>query len=581
MHTQLSLILKAWRLLKPFHRWFLLNTLIAFALSGISVGITVLGARILNHIPEENTRLIVTLFAALFACELLWNLINYFKDKISKSHLGQNVVQHLQEHSFRKILNLTVEQHIEDHSAIKQQIIARGETAIESVVNVFVSEFIPNISYLIIAIIALAFHNITLGTVTLVVCLILGVWVFRFTAYYRPFIQKNRDNWIEHAKTRTEAFTHLQLVKTLGRENYFVNKYIRERGTYAEHDIMISLIGIAHRSKRSIFVSSSDNVVFLIAIILTLKGGLSVSGVFLVWSIVGRIFWSIAGLTSALRDLPLRLIEAQKYFDAVDLTPSFKEHGVHDTNLRQAISFKDVSFKYRKSESPTLEKISFTIPEGKVTAFVGSSGSGKSTITKLLLRSYDYHEGSITIGDTELRTIDAHYLREHIGYVEQHVDLLDETIRENILLGVRESERVAATERLDKVAKLARIDQFYHRLGEHKFETIVGERGIKLSGGERQRVGIARAIIKDPEILIFDEATSSLDTENEKHVMDAIHDVSLGKTTIVIAHRLSTIKSADKIIVLDKGRIAGEGTHDELMRNCLHYKALVEHQLVA
>jgi ABC-type multidrug transport system fused ATPase/permease subunit len=145
----------------------------------------------------------------------------------------------------------------------------------------------------------------------------------------------------------------------------------------------------------------------------------------------------------------------------------------------------------------------------------------------------------------------------------------------------KDKERKHAEESLDEVAKLARITEFYDRLGEKRFDTIVGERGIKLSGGERQRVGIARAIIKNPEILIFDEATSSLDSENEKYVMEAIKEVSKGKTTIIIAHRLSTVRDADKIIVMDKGRVVAEGKHDELLETSSHYKTLVEHQVLA
>jgi ABC-type multidrug transport system fused ATPase/permease subunit len=178
-----------------------------------------------------------------------------------------------------------------------------------------------------------------------------------------------------------------------------------------------------------------------------------------------------------------------------------------------------------------------------------------------------------------LRDIDASYLRKNIGYVEQHVDLFDDTVEENILFGVKDEERVEAQNKLEEVAQKARITEFYNRLGEKRFGAFVGERGIKLSGGERQRIGIARAIIKNPKILIFDEATSSLDTENEKYIQEAIEEVSKGKTTIIIAHRLSTIKGADKIIVMDKGTIVAEGTHEELLKNSKHYQTLVEHQL--
>jgi ABC-type multidrug transport system fused ATPase/permease subunit len=195
------------------------------------------------------------------------------------------------------------------------------------------------------------------------------------------------------------------------------------------------------------------------------------------------------------------------------------------------------------------------------------------------MRTYTYTNGSILLGEHELKTIDARYLREHIGYVEQHVDLFDDTIKENILISVINSDKKEAEEKLEEVAKQSRISEFYHRLGKDKFETLIGERGVKLSGGERQRIGIARAIIKNPDILIFDEATSSLDTENEAKVMEAINDVSQGKTTIIIAHRLSTVRNADKIIVMNKGSVVGEGTHDELMSNNEVYQNLISHQI--
>jgi ABC-type multidrug transport system fused ATPase/permease subunit len=284
-------------------------------------------------------------------------------------------------------------------------------------------------------------------------------------------------------------------------------------------------------------------------------------------------------MSTVFRKLPTLFVDLNNYFNAVDREPVFSEQG-NKKVIEGDIVFSNVSFMYPKGDVPIYDNLSFTIPHGKKTAFVGSSGSGKSTIVKLLLRAYDYTGGSIRIGSEELRTLDAYTLRHAIGYVEQHVDLLDETIKENILFGVEIKDKKEAESRLEDVAQHARITEFYHRLGEKKFDTLVGERGIKLSGGERQRVGIARAIIKNPEILIFDEATSALDTENEAKVMEAINDVSKGKTTIIIAHRLSTVRDADKIIVMDKGRVVGDGTHDELMISNEVYQNLVAHQMV-
>ena len=191
----------------------------------------------------------------------------------------------------------------------------------------------------------------------------------------------------------------------------------------------------------------------------------------------------------------------------------------------------------------------------------------------------------------------ANSLREHIGYVEQHVDLFDDTIKENILFGVKDINKlknlsghtrskrdVKITEEeinnaVEEIARKARIDQFYHRLGEKKFETMIGERGIKLSGGERQRVGIARALIKDPAILIFDEATSALDAENEKFIKEAIEEASVGRTTIIIAHRLSTVRDVDEIFMMKNGKILASGNHETLLKTCKEYKELVEEQL--
>jgi ABC-type multidrug transport system fused ATPase/permease subunit len=224
--------------------------------------------------------------------------------------------------------------------------------------------------------------------------------------------------------------------------------------------------------------------------------------------------------------------------------------------------------------------MSIKIPQGQKVAFVGFSGSGKSTIIKLLLRIYDWNKGDIKIGENSLRDIDAKTLRQRIGYVEQHVDLFDASVRENILFGVlnkKSKNKVDEEELLDVVHK-SRIDQFFDRLGEKGLDTLIGERGVKLSGGERQRIGIARALIKNPDILIFDEATASLDTENEKYIQEAIDESSIGRTTIIIAHRLSTVQNSDLIYVMEKGEVVGVGNHDSLLKTSPEYLRLVNAQ---
>ncbi len=579
MQKNLVQVKKLWVLFKPFHKHIYIQIGLVFLYQALSITTTILNSKVINSLVAHKVNFASTFFAIWAVVIVAMNTVFYFQNMMREKFLDQSVAQYLQEYSLRKILSLTIEQHIEDHSSIKQQIISRGESAAESIIQTIFTNIIPTILYTFVALITLSWYNPLLGIIAVVIVSILMMWAYRFRIFHNPYVKTNRDNWTRQGKTRTEAFTHLPLAKYFGKESFFIKKYIDARATMVNHHMTTRKLAIEHTLKRSNFQDLAELLSLGVAALLFVQGSFAIGTLYLVLNVTSRVYWNINSFSSALRDLPVWSLEVEKYLEAIDKEPSFKVRGRKSQRLNEAIVVKNVSFEYPRSESPVLKNVSFEIGKNRTTAIVGSSGSGKSTITKLLLRAYDYYEGSIAIGETELKDIDAGYLRQHIGYVEQHVDLLDESIKDNILFGVEEKEKIHIENRLEEIAHLARIDQFYHRLGEKKFDTLVGERGVKLSGGERQRIGIARAIIKDPEILIFDEATSSLDTENEKYVMDAIHDVSKGKTTIIIAHRLSTVRDADKIIVMDKGLVVGEGTHDELMQSNPIYQNLVAHQL--
>jgi ABC-type multidrug transport system fused ATPase/permease subunit len=261
------------------------------------------------------------------------------------------------------------------------------------------------------------------------------------------------------------------------------------------------------------------------------------------------------------------------------------------------IEFKNVTFKYPGRDSkklmddeneevqdkpkevgPALDNVSFIIEAGQTVAFVGESGAGKSTLVNALIREQDPAHGQILVDGNDLRLLDLKHFRQAIGFVNQDVTLFDRTLEYNITYGLEEERRRLITDiELRDVAEHARIDRFFDRL-EKGFKTNIGERGVKLSGGERQRVGIARALIKNPDILIFDEATSNLDSANEDMIRDAIEGASRGRTTIIIAHRFSTIRKVDKVFVFDKGKLVGQGSHSELSETCEHYQRLVRNQ---
>lgn len=267
---------------------------------------------------------------------------------------------------------------------------------------------------------------------------------------------------------------------------------------------------------------------------------------------------------------------AQRIFSVIDKKIFVK----NDENFpvikikNSSIEFQNVSFQYETTSEKAIKSINLKIQGGKTTALVGRSGSGKSTIINLIPRFYEPQSGKILYDSQDISKIRLDSLRRNIALVSQDVVLFDNTIKENILY----ANSSASEEKLKLACKYAAADEFIEKL-PNKYETIVGENGVKLSGGQRQRLSIARAILKQSPVILLDEATSALDNESEKIVQHAINNLIKNKTTLIIAHRLSTIHNADKILVMEEGKIIGEGDHEYLINNHLKYKELYEGQL--
>ena len=578
MKKYFFLILRLWRLLKDFHKDFYIQVGSIVVQQAMGIFSIFLLAKSLDAIISADYKLAIEITAFNLAIILVRVVISYLTDLHGQNKIDFAIQQHLEQYSFEKIFKLNISQYSEDHSAVKEHVIVRGNHAAEEIISTIVLTILPTVTQTLFAVIAIGFYSIPIALFTAFVLVIAILWSNYFAAYHRPFVKQDVDNSDKQKRIRTESFQHLSLIRTLGAESFYIKKYLNNRQEFLNYKKFVWSKQIAHSNKRWAFFNITRAMSTCAIIYLAYIGTLTAGSIYAIWSYITEANSQIFSIIRALRQMPLRFTELEKYLRIIDTQAHFEESG-KQAQVAGDIVFSQVSFRYPASTTPLFTNLSFTIPQGKKVAFVGSSGSGKSTIVKLLLRIYDYQEGSIRLGDTELRMIEGSYLRSHIGYVEQHVDLFDETIRENILMGVDDKQKKKAEKELEQVATQARITEFYHRLGEAKFETVIGERGIKLSGGERQRIGIARAIIRDPEILIFDEATSALDTENESKVMEAINNVSKGKTTIIIAHRLSTVKDADKIIVMDKGVIVGEGTHEELIKTSSHYQSLIAHQV--
>ncbi len=568
---------RLWVLLAQFHKHFYIQLVSTIIGQGIQVFAIYLLSLVLNDIINkqyDNAIAIAVLGLLLQAIRLV---IQYFTEMHAAKYLDLGIQQYLEEYTFKNIFNLNASQYAEDHSAIKLQVIDRGENAVENIVSTIILSLLPTISMVTFSVFAIALYSKSVAVVVLFTLIVVMYWTNRFSNYQRPFIKKNMDNWDSQRKIRAEAYTHLSLIKVLGVELNYLKKYLKNRAEFLDYKLNVIKMSTLHGHTRWGFFTLTRVVNIIVVINLAKAGLVAVGTIYAIWRWTDDAYGQIFNVIVAMRQIPLKFVELEKYLAIIDKQPDFDENG-KEKFVAGDIVFEHMSFKYPHGDTEIIKDFNLTIPVGKKVAFVGHSGSGKTTITRLLLRMYDWGNGDIKIAGVSLRDINSKDLRKHVGYVEQHVELFDASVRENIMFGLHDNQK-ASDKQLEEIAHKARIDQFYHRLGNDKFETVIGERGIKLSGGERQRIGIARALIKNPSLLIFDEATSALDTENEKYIKEAIDEASVGRTTVIIAHRLSTIMDADMIVVMERGQIVGVGNHTELETSCLPYQNLIAAQI--
>ena len=441
--------------------------------------------------------------------------------------------------------------------------ISNDITQIQDTLTTTIAEFLRQFILIIGSFIMLASINIKLTIMMVSVVPLVGVAAVLFGRYIRKYSKKVQDQVAESQVVVEETMQGISIVKAFANEWYEIARY---KGRINE----VVKIAIKGGQLRGYFASFIIVCLFgtIVAVVwygvqLSIGGEISVGELFTFILYSSYVGASSGGIAELYAQMQKAIGATERVFELLEETPE-NINGTNNSNpekIKGNVTFKNVAFSYQsRKEIKVLKDVSFTANFGQKIAIVGPSGTGKSTIASLLLRFYDIDSGEILIDGKSIYDFDLENLRGNMSIVPQDVILFGGTIKENIAYGKPD----ATHDEIVLAAKQANAFNFIEGFPE-QFETVVGERGVKLSGGQRQRIAIARALLKNPSILILDEATSSLDSESEKLVQEALEILMEGRTSIIIAHRLSTIRSADQILVLDNGKISEQGTHVELI----------------
>lgn len=532
---------------------------------------------------------------ALFLVLVRIGILSFQQVKEVKN-IDLKMTNYLNHESISKFFSFSNGQHVNEHSGVKQSIVDKGTTSIQNQINLALYQFFPATSQLIIALVVLFYAQWVIGLIFVGIGILFIGMMYSINQKLVPGVRKMRDRRQINARLISELYRFVSLVKNESQEKRSLQEVLIAQEKHQNIFTETWIPQIFRLSKvRSSTVIIRYGAMFY-AVYLLSQNRISAGNLFLVFTWSSGFMNSLWMLMDMHKQFMLDRVNIEKYFELLEVKADIiiPENAIRIEKLQGNIEFKDVSFWYPKrvksyedtnddssedQDDPVLKKISFKITPGEKIGIVGESGSGKSTLANLLRRGFDPQEGQIFVDGHDLRLIDLSLFLRQVGSVEQEVSMFDRSIRDNILFGTDDQSKISEIQ-LERLAKIARIDAFFSRL-EHGFNTVVGEKGVKLSGGERQRVGIARALAKDPSLLIFDEATSALDSMSERIVQESIDEACKGKTSIIIAHRLSTVRNCDRILVFRHGILLAQGTHDELLDSCEYYTELVSHQMAA
>ena len=560
-----------WEIISPSHGQikFLLVLIVVFRLVQLATPyiLKLIIDKLSNFTPEQIVPLLL-LIILLFVSEQIASLISYFKDKRT-FRIMVEAEYYLPLRVQEKLVNLSLDYHEKENTGNKITKIERGIFKIVDLLGNMAFEVIPTLVQLAVTLVALTVLDWRIGLSFAFFSPLFIIITYKVNKDLYPI---RRDRFKQHEESSGkmgQSIININTVKSFTQEEREAREYggIKEKVRDWEMSEWFKLL--KWNLGRNLIIDLGRVTVLFLSTYLVWQGQVSIGSLVFAVTLSEKSYFSLYRLSRFYDKMEEGAEAVNRFVDIINEEPSIKnpDNGFSPKQINGEIEFNGVDFSYegfkkKKDKFKALKQVSLKIDPGTVTALVGPSGGGKTTIAKMIYRHYDPQQGKITLDGVDLRDYDLYTLRRSIAIVPQEVEIFNLNVKQNIAY----SKPHATWSEIRQAARIANAEEFINNM-PYGYKTLVGERGMKLSGGQRQRIGIARAILADPSILIFDEATSNLDSYSEKLIQQSMEKIGRGRTMIIIAHRLSTIQKADKIIVVEEGRVVEQGSHQQLAQN--------------
>jgi len=534
------------------------------------VGIPIILKHIVDRLDTDAGSVVATVPVILLLSYGVLRFINSGFNELRDALFARvryHAMNNLSVSTLTHLHNLSLRFHLERNTGAISRDMERGAQSISSILNYLVFNIVPTAAeFLLVALILYSQYENQFALIIFLTVILYIAFTFMVTEW-RMHFRYDMNAYDSTANGRAmDSLMNYETVKYFNNEEHEITRYRNTMGQWEDAAVKSqNTMSLLNFGQGAIIAIGVTGIMFLAADGV-IKGVLSLGDLVMINAMMLQLFLPLSflgiiyrSLKYALADMDMVIKLLQKPLEIVDIKMVDGKDAPDLKPGQATVEFKQVAFNYNDDRS-ILSDVSFKVEDGKKLAIVGPSGAGKSTIARLLFRFYDIQSGEILVSGQNIAEVRQQSLRQMIGIVPQDTVLFNDTIGYNI----QYANPQASEADVINAARLADIHDFIQALPEG-YDTVVGERGLKLSGGEKQRVSIARVLLKDPPILVFDEATSSLDSQSEKNILSALYKISRNKTTLVIAHRLSTIVDADQIIVLDKGRVIEQGNHQQLI----------------